>query len=134
MEKKENFYIKYILKFWQLWPINYQIGLKQWHKWEEIHVKPVLETLVSSCNVSVMSGVVVRIHRWVEISTWMIRTQRDVQTAGLSHLPVTLGKKKKMTATVFVFFRPQLLKPDMECRIPSDTLTLPDTKMKNIYK
>lgn len=39
-----------------------------------------------------------------------------------------------LTRTAFVFWRPQLLKLDTVCRIPSNTLAIPDTKMKNVYK
>lgn len=56
------------------------------------------------------------------------------QTAGHSDLNNTEITKCWLTATACLFWWPQLLKLDMVCRIPSDTLTLPDTKMKNIYK
>jgi len=56
------------------------------------------------------------------------------QTAGLSDLNNTEITKCWLTATACLYWGPQLLKLDMVCRIPSDTLTLPDTKMKNIYK
>lgn len=56
------------------------------------------------------------------------------QTAGPSDLNIAEITRCWSTATAFVFWWPQLLKLDMVCRIPSNTLTLPDTKMKNIYK
>lgn len=56
------------------------------------------------------------------------------QTAGLTDFDIAEITPCWLTATAFVFWWPQLLKLVMVCRIPSDTLTLPDTKMKNIYK
>lgn len=61
-------------------------------------------------------------------------SEAHFQTAGLSDLNNTEITQCWLTATAFVFWWPQLLKLETVCRIPSDTLTLPDTKMKNIYK
>lgn len=49
--------------------------------------------------------------------------EQVLQTDGRSDLGNTEIAKCVSTGALFVFWRPQLLKLDMVCRIPSDTLT-----------
>lgn len=93
--------------------------MKQQREWELLNTKPFLKT-----QVTCQTCVALCWSCWEELHRM---NETHFQTAGLTDFDTADAGWQQQR---LIFWWPQLLKLVMVCRIPSDTLTLPDTKMK----